>query len=282
MSPRFKRLRVAGIVVAAVVAVPAIASALPVIDLPFEATYTGCLKPSGEINKVAQGENPKSACNDNDKEIHISGGDITAVNTSNGLTGGSLTGPANLQIAPSFRLPQACSNSAIPRWNGNSWTCGTDTGGGVHTSTIGLGDIVAAGPTDNCIDGDAFTGVTENTASTQALQFSLPAGKWRPMTTGDTRWYMNKTSDLFDGETFAMGFVKMEIVKNTNGNQSVVSTWIRGEAENLDGGGMPYDQDFGSFTTDGTSQIILRATAHGKACTTARLLAPTIEFMKVG
>ena len=77
MSPQWKRrLRIGSVAVAAVVVVPTIAFALPYIDLPFEATFTGCLKPNGEINKVAQGADPKQPCNDTDQEIHLSGGDI--------------------------------------------------------------------------------------------------------------------------------------------------------------------------------------------------------------
>ena len=280
MSPRFKRLLGAAVVAtAAAVAVPTLASAW--IELPFEATYTGCLKDGGTIVKVQQGNEPKSNCADNESEIHISGGDITGITAGTGLSGGGLTGETSLQLATSYRLPQACTNTAIPRWTGAAWACGTDTGG-VHSSTIGLGDITAAGPTDPCVDGDAFTGFNEQTANTKNLVFVLPAGKYIPETAGNTRWYMNKTADLYDGETFARGFVKMEIVKNQNNVDTVVSTWARAETENMDGGGMPYNQDFSSFTADGSAKFYLRATVHGGACTTARLLGPSIEFLKVG
>jgi hypothetical protein len=282
MSPQWKRrLGIGSVAVAAVVVVPTIAFALPYIDLPFEATFTGCLKPNGEINKVAQGADPKQPCNDTDQEIHLSGGDITAVTASTGLSGGSQTGPASLSIAPAYRLPQNCGDGAVARKSGSTWTCSTDFGG-IHTSTIGLGDVVAAGPTEDCIDGSTFTGQTAVTANTKNLTFVLPAGKWRPATAGNTRWFMNKTSDLFDGETFAKGHVVLEIVKNQNNVDTVVSTWARAEAENMDGGGLPYNQDFKSFQADGSAKFFLRATAVGGACTTARVLSPTIEFERVG
>ncbi|MBI2397771.1 MAG: hypothetical protein HYV17_08230 [Xanthomonadales bacterium] len=40
-------------------------------------------------------------------------------------TGLALAG-SSFSVAPTFRLPQGCSNDQIARWNGSSWVCGAD------------------------------------------------------------------------------------------------------------------------------------------------------------
>src|SRR5205085_1470942 len=66
------------------------------------------------------------SCGSNQTVVHLSGGDITAVNAGTGLTGGSTNGAATLSLATGQTLPQTCSGSQVPKWNGTAWSCGTD------------------------------------------------------------------------------------------------------------------------------------------------------------
>ncbi|MFL5891590.1 MAG: tail fiber domain-containing protein [Solirubrobacterales bacterium] len=58
----------------------------------------------------------------------VPGGTVKSVATGTGLSGGPITTSGTIQLVPAFRLPQACSNGQVAKWNGSSWACG-DAGG---------------------------------------------------------------------------------------------------------------------------------------------------------
>ena len=280
--PSLRRIGIAVAVTAALIAVPTIASAL-IIDLPFEATHTGCSKANGTIDRVATGDAPKSACDaDGEKEIHLSGGDITAVNTAptSGIQGGGLTGPVNLSLKKGYKLPQLCVGQQVPKpAPGGAWKCAYDVG--TVAKNLGPLTIDAQGPTDVCRDYSAFTG-TSGDKTKQTTKVSLPAGQYRPLPTGAFRWFVNRTAAAGDGETFTGGYVKAEIIRvEIFGAESVASTWARAVDEHNDGAGLPYNQDFSTFSADGNATFYLKLTARADACSRARLLDAAIELERV-
>ncbi len=102
-------------------------------------------------------------------------GDITGVNTPSalGLIGGAPNGEVTLGVAPSFRLPQSCSNGQIAKWNGLVWVCSNESAGGagdITAVTAGLG-LLGGGTS-----GDVALAV--NPAQVQArVSGSCPAGQ---------------------------------------------------------------------------------------------------------
>jgi hypothetical protein len=65
-------------------------------------SYTGCLAPSqGTLSRFAVGDAPKSACPGGSVQMHVSGGDISAVRTpsGSGLTGGGENGAVSLGVS---------------------------------------------------------------------------------------------------------------------------------------------------------------------------------------
>lgn len=87
-------------------------------------SYTGCLSPIlNAVYDVAPGEAPAHACVRPAAVIRLSSGDVTSLAAGTGLAGGGDNGDLALSIAPSFRLPQACSNGQTASWNGTAWVC---------------------------------------------------------------------------------------------------------------------------------------------------------------
>jgi hypothetical protein len=119
------------------------------------------------------------------------GGTVTSVGAGIGINGGPVTTSGTLSVAPSFRLPQACSNGQFTRFNNtlNIWECVTPavvtsvatgpglTGGPITaTGTVGLATTQLL-PTTACAtnqiikwNGTAWACASETATSTAWTQ----------------------------------------------------------------------------------------------------------------
>jgi len=76
-------------------------------------SYTGCLKPNtGSLSRFAVGDAPSSPCPAGDQVVHVSGGDITSVDTpvGSGIQGGTTNGAVSLSLAT---VPAARAYSSV-------------------------------------------------------------------------------------------------------------------------------------------------------------------------
>jgi hypothetical protein len=99
------------------------------------AAYTGCLNGGGRFVAVAAGSTPQRECTSTEKQVHLSGGDITSVHAGVGLRvydnpdlfGSQVDnrGAAKVELGPTYRLPQGCATKQTPQWNGTAWACTT-------------------------------------------------------------------------------------------------------------------------------------------------------------
>jgi hypothetical protein len=118
---------IALLALAATAALALAAGALAVFPNDSVTHYAGCLNtnvsPGGTFTNVAVGETPSKPCGSGQVLVHLSGGDITAVQTASGsgLTGGKDNGAASLALDST-----GCSSGGVLKWNGTSWSCGSD------------------------------------------------------------------------------------------------------------------------------------------------------------
>lgn len=110
-------------------------------------SYTGCLVPKdGVIIKVKQGNSPAGPCNAGMTEVHLSGGDITKISVSGGLTlpNGGDNGEVTIALDPKYSLPQSCASDEVAKWQSSttSWVCAADND---TTYTAGTGLDLSTG-----------------------------------------------------------------------------------------------------------------------------------------
>jgi predicted regulator of Ras-like GTPase activity (Roadblock/LC7/MglB family) len=132
-------------------------------------TFTGCLdvagKGRGKVAKIQAGQTPiGDACPSGFLEVHLSGGDVTAVTNGTGLEGGGSQGDITLALLPSFRLPQGCTTGKIASFNGSVWQCANDLIGNGDITSVGVGTGLSGGATS----GDAVLALSP--------EFQLPQG----------------------------------------------------------------------------------------------------------
>ena len=104
-------------------------------------TFTGCLSSGdGVITKVKEGDSPKSPCSSGQTLVRLSGGDITKISVTGGLTlpNQGESGDVTIGLDPKYTLPQSCSNGQVAKWNSttSTWACAADND---TTYTAGTG-----------------------------------------------------------------------------------------------------------------------------------------------
>lgn len=139
MTQRVCRIGLAMLMAPAIVLLPGLVSIARAAGVT---TYSGCLSlSSGALTKIAPGDVPQSPCNPGQVVVHLSGGDITDVQTpaAGGLQGGTDNGAASLSLQPGYKLPQTCAGGQVTKWDAGSasWVCGQD-GNTTYSAGTGL------------------------------------------------------------------------------------------------------------------------------------------------
>jgi hypothetical protein len=109
-------------------------------------SYTGCLAAKGgTLTLIQEGEAPQRTCPSGSVAAHFSGGDITKISVTGGLTGGGDNGEVTIGLKPEFSLPSDCSNGNVAKWNSTDekWECKLDNDTQYFAGT-GL-DVTASG-----------------------------------------------------------------------------------------------------------------------------------------
>src|SRR5262245_15090647 len=91
-------------------------------------SYTGCLAlKGGTLTLIKEGDAPQKPCGPGSIAAHFGSGDITGVLSGTGLAGGGSDGSVTLSLAPTYQLPQTCSEGQVAKWTGTGWTCASDS-----------------------------------------------------------------------------------------------------------------------------------------------------------
>jgi hypothetical protein len=176
-----RRSLVVVLLAAAVVAVGGTALAGPAGSVK---TFTGCLAAGdGVIVKVKEGDQPKSPCSSGQTLARLSGGDITKISVTGGLTlpNGGESGDVTISLDPKFSLPQGCGDGQVAKWNStmDAWECKADADT-IYSSGTGLaltGTAFSIAPdyrvknTPDCDSGTFATGFD----SAGTIQCTAPA-----------------------------------------------------------------------------------------------------------
>jgi hypothetical protein len=79
-------------------------------------------------------------------------GTVTSVLAGTGLQASPnpIVGVGSINLAPSYQLPQVCTNGQVAKWNGSAWACGndidTDTNSGGTVIQVATGPGLTGGP----------------------------------------------------------------------------------------------------------------------------------------
>jgi hypothetical protein len=151
-------------------------------------------------------------------------GDITAVNTSGGIVGGTLAGNANIKLMDGTGVGQ------ILKWNGTDWALDTDQQGTGVTTTLNAGEVMIGNGTTN-----SGAGVTGDLSMSGLADFQIKANA---VTTAEIAAGTIINSDINAAAAIAVsklaGGTANQILQ-TNGSNIPTWTTLSTGATNLDG-----------------------------------------------
>ena len=307
-----KRMPLRLVVVAVVAAVAAgLGSAVYALDdqsgsVP---TYTGCLNTSGgTVYNLAEGASPTKACNGNQPQITLSGGDITGVTAVSPLTGGGTEGTVSIGLDPSAvaaglplgfglklegsgadtkvsvdptqiqrRVATGCSSGAISKIDESGDVTCLQTG---PAATFDAGTLEAEGShdTDLC---NPFSGDGKSEQTTVSADVTLPPGIYLPVPHPSAPlhlgffWHIRKVSDAVGDSDASYRGRAWGFVKDDAGN--TVSQFIRDFSSAGDNNNE--DQDWSSFV--GAGHYHLELFAGADACSIVEIGGP-LDLVRIG